>query len=385
MSVSTTAPRRTVAFVSTYPPTACGLATFTCNLASAIAGPQNDWRTFIVRVLDQAEVEVHEEVAAQWIAGDRTSLFKAVAAMDSADVVMLQHEYGLFGGLDGEDVLELMEATRVPLIAVLHTVLANPTRHQRVVLNGVIMAASAVVVQSEAARRRLIAVHGTDPERVVVIPHGAKANFTGPTCADVRWPTVLTWGLLGPGKGIEYGIAAVSLLQGHSPAPTYIVAGRTHPKVLAIQGERYRNRLREIAAALGMGDHVRFDDSYRDWESLRTLVRSADVVLLPYDSLDQGSSGVLVEALASGKPVVATRFPLAQELLSHGAGLVVPQGDVSAMAAALECILYEPGLRAQMGEVARREATVLLWPSIGAAYRELINATLSLSRLASAS
>jgi glycosyltransferase involved in cell wall biosynthesis len=368
-----------VALVSTYAPTVCGLATFTRNLAAAITGTAAGWRTVIVRVVEQAEIEVHEEVVAQWIAGDPVSLSRAAVAMESSDVVILQHEYGLFGGLDGEDVLELTGTLRVPLIVVLHTVLANPTQHQRSVLDEVITAAAVVVVQSEAARWRLISVHGTDRDKVVVIPHGATANFAGPIHPDVRRPAVLTWGLLGPGKGIEFGISAVSLLQGYSPAPTYIVAGQTHPKVLATQGERYRNQLRDLGLALEMGAYVRFDNSYRAWESLRALVRSADVVLLPYDSLDQVSSGVLVEALASAKPVVATRFPLAQELLSNGAGLLVTQGDVGAMAAALERVLYEPGLREQMGEVARREATALLWPSIGAAYRELINATWTMS------
>jgi glycosyltransferase involved in cell wall biosynthesis len=216
-------------------------------------------------------------------------------------------------------------------------------------------------------------------ERDVAESMRAAANFAGPVDRDVKRPAILTWGLLGPGKGIEYGIAAVSLLQGHSPAPTYVVARQTHPKVLATQGERYRNQLRDLGLALDLGRYLRFDDSYREWESLRALVRSVDVVLLPYDSLDQVCSGVLVEALASAKPVVATRFPLAQELLSNGAGLVVPHGDVAAMAASLERVLYEPGLAEKMGEAARREASVLLWPSIGAAYRELITATLTMA------
>ena len=152
----------------------------------------------------------------------------------------------------------------------------------------------------------------------------------------------------------------------------YVVAGQTHPKVLAAQGEHYRHQLQDQSRALGIADRVYFDDSYRDWESLRALVRSVDVVLLPYDSRDQVSSGVLVEAIASGKPVVATRFPHAEELLSQGAGLTVPQGDFQAMAAALDRVLYEPGLAARMAIASRREGATLLWPVVGATYRSLI-------------
>ena len=365
-------PAPTVALVSTYPPTVCGLATFTSNLSAAIAATESGCSAVVVRIMDRAEADVHEEVVAQWIANDRASLSRAVEATESSDAVVLQHEYGLFGGPDGQDVLELIEAVQVPLVAVLHTVLCDPTPHQRHILDQVMSSASLTVVQSEAARRRLIAVHGADAEQVVVVPHGAAANFVGPVLSDIERPTVLTWGLLGPGKGIEHGISALSLLQERSPAPVYIVAGQTHPKVLAAQGEHYRHQLQDQSRGLGIADRVHFDSSYRDWESLRALVRSVDVVLLPYDSRDQVSSGVLVEAIASGKPVVATRFPHAEELLSQGAGLTVPQGDFQAMADALDRVLYEPGLAARMAIASRREGATLLWPVVGATYRSLI-------------
>lgn len=373
------APAVTVAMVGTYPPTTCGVATFTNNVATAIAAPGSQWSTTIVRVLDRPETEMNEEVAVQWIANDDASSRRALDVINSSDAVVLQHEYGLFSGRDGEDVLELIRRVRVPLIAVLHTVVANPSPHQRYVLDEVIANASLTVVQSDAARSRLITLHDATPQRVAVVPHGAVANVDGPVLADVPRPAILTWGLLGPGKGIENGIAAVGLLAHRSPTPTYIVAGKTHPKVVAAQGEGYRNRLVELCATLDVLDMVRFDDSYRNWESLRTLVRSVDVVLLPYDSTEQVSSGVLVEALAAGKPVVATRFPHAQELLGAGAGLTVDQGDFHAMARALDRVLYEPGLAARMTQRALREAASLHWPVVGASYRSLITKVMATS------
>jgi glycosyltransferase involved in cell wall biosynthesis len=373
---------RTVAMVGTYPPTACGLATFTSNLSAAIVTSTPDWRVAVVRLLDEPEVETHEEVVAHWLAGDRDSLSQALTAIGAADVVVLQHEYGLFGGEDGQDVLELVGAVTKPLVAVLHTVLSHPTEHQREILESLIAASSLVVVQSNDARRRLVSTYGVDPQHVAVVPHGAEENLAGPPQRVVGHPCILTWGLLGPGKGIEHGIAAVARLQDHEPAPTYLIAGRTHPKVLAAEGETYRRELQQLCRDLGVADRVIFDDGYHDWDSLRALVRRADVVLLPYDSLDQESSGVLVEALASGQPVVATRFPHARELLSRGAGLLVRQGDAGAMSAALERVLYEPGLAESMRERARHEATALLWPTVGATYRELISRVATLEEVA---
>jgi len=360
-----------VALVGTYPPTVCGLATFTWNLRAAIAG--SGWLTGVVRVVDGRDSASGKDVIGQWVAGDASSLRRSLAALASFDVVLLQHEYGLFGGRDGEEVLGLVDGLEKPLIAVLHTVLREPSPHQRKIFDRVLAVASLIVVPSRAARQRVISVNGVAPGRVVAVPHGAERNFTGPVLAGVPRPAVLTWGLLSPGKGIEYGIAAFTRLRLHSPPAWYIVAGQTHPKVRAVEGERYRMRLQALARSLGAADRIRFDDRYRDWDSLRALVRSADVVLLPYESRDQVSSGVLAEALASGKPVVATRFPHAVELLAGGAGLVVAHGDVDAMAAALDRVLYEPGLAARMAAAAGRAAAPLLWPAVGGSYRALID------------
>jgi len=371
------APTRSVALVGTYPPTACGVATFTCNLRAAIAARPSGWGATVVRVLDGWEPPPAPEVAEQWVAGDAGTLRRSLAVLNSYETVLLQHEYGLFGGRDGEDVLALVDGLEVPLVAVLHTALVKPRAHQREILQRVIDAAAMVVVQSHAARRRVLLVHDADPSAVVMIPHGAAPNFSGPQLPDVPRPAVLTWGLLSPGKGIEHGIRAVARVIHHSRrAASYIVAGQTHPKVRAAEGERYREALQAQSRSLGIASRVRFDGSYRDWESLRALVRSVDVVLLPYESRDQASSGVLVEALASAKPVVATRFPHAEEVLAGGAGILVDQGDAEAMADALERVLYEPGAAERMAAAARRAAAPMLWPAVGVAYRALVNRVL---------
>jgi len=363
---------RSVVLVGTYPPTACGLATFTSNLRSVIAAPGSGWTAHVVRRVDSPGAPLHEPVIEEWVTGDDCSLSRALDAVLPYDALLLQHEYGIYGGPDGADVVRFVDELKIPLIAGLHTALRDPSPNQRRILDRILEVAAVTVVQSNAARRRLLDVHGLDPSRVVVIPHGAAANFDGPVPDGYSGPVVLTWGLLSPGKGIEHGIRALAALGDRRPAATYVVAGQTHPKVRAARGECYREELRVLAGELGVADRVHFDDEYRDWGSLRALVRRADVVLLPYDSRDQVSSGVLVEALASGKPVVATRFPHAEELLARGAGVLVPHGDSGAMAEALAGILYEPGTADAMAAAARREAVPLLWPAVGSAYRSLI-------------
>ena len=180
------APTRSVALVGTYPPTACGVATFTCNLRAAIAARPSGWGAAIARVLDGWAPPPAPQVAEQWVTGDAGTLRRSLAVLNSYETVLLQHEYGLFGGRDGEDVLALVDGLEVPLVAVLHTALVKPSAQQREILQRVIDAAAMVVVQSHVARRRVLLVHDADPSAVVMIPHGAAPNFSAPSCRTYR-------------------------------------------------------------------------------------------------------------------------------------------------------------------------------------------------------
>jgi len=183
---------------------------------------------------------------------------------------------------------------------------------------------------------------------------------------------ILTWGLLGPAKGIEFAIDALAQLRDLDPAPRCVVLGQTHPRLAEREGEAYRDSLRAQTRRLGLDELVKFEDRYLDTASVLAWIREADVVVLPYLSRDQVVSGVLVEAIASGKPVIATRFPHAVELLSEGSGILVPHEDSSAIAAALRVFLTDPVRAARAAAVARRQASPLFWENVGATYGQLV-------------
>jgi polysaccharide biosynthesis protein PslF len=357
-------------FLSTYPPTQCGLATFTDSLATHVG---DGTRVGIVRVVDRFEPDVRGAVVHQLVTGSKDSEALAAAALNRFDVAVVQHEYGIYGGQDGADVIEILRRLEVRSVVVLHTVLTDPTAHQRAILEEVVSIADAVVVMTGTAHRRLVDGYLVDPEKVVLIPHGAPTDWAAVAGAGRQGgpATIVTWGLLGPGKGIEWAIAAVAALGDLDPAPRYRVVGKTHPRVLERHGNAYRDGLISQVAQLGIGDRVTFDERYLDQASLRALVASADVVVLPYDSKDQVTSGVLIEAVTCRRPVVATAFPHAVELLSGGAGIVVPQGDAPALVNALRRILTEPGLSASMVEVAEGLAPELTWRAVADRYRLL--------------
>ena len=357
-------------FLSTYPPTQCGLASFTASLRAQLLADGH--RSGVVRVVDRPEPIVGPDVVGHLAPRSAAAQVQAAAALDQFDVAVVQHEFGIYGGADGDEVLSVLDRLTVPAIVVLHTVLTAPSTHQRDVLESVAGSAHAVVTMTMTARTRLLEHYDVDAAKVVVIPHGAiTPTEVGARLPRLGPPTLLTWGLLGPGKGIESVIDVLPDLRRLDPGVRYRIVGQTHPRVLERDGETYRTALTVRAAARGVGDMVAFDANYLDVASLRRVVAQADVVVLPYESREQVTSGVLIEAVASGKPVVATAFPHAVELLRDGAGLVVPHGDRRALAHALTRVLVEPGLAASIADRSRRIIPELRWSSVAARYRDL--------------
>lgn len=373
---------RSFGMLSTFPPTACGIATFAAALSAGLIarGATVD----VVRCGTTSGLE--DPLVVQYLGdGSPGRVATCVDALNATDVVIVQHEYGIYDGIDGDAVLGLMSEITVPIVLIAHTVVNEPTSNQRWVLERACAMAGVVVVMTETARERLLAGFDVDDNKVIVIPHGA-ATPPASTWSAVspdgvgrigRRPRLLTWGLLGPGKGIEWAIDAFAELGDLDPAPTYVIAGATHPKVRERSGEAYREMLVERAERSGVGASVSFDDSYRDLESLTDLIRTADLVVLPYDSDDQVTSGVLVDAVAAGRPVVSTAFPHAVELLESGAGIVVAQRDPAALAAAIRSVLTDAERARAMAAEARRLAPELSWAAVAGRYGALADRLLA--------
>ena len=360
-----------VAVVSTFPPTACGLATFAAALSHGLVevGVPEIGVLRVCTDRDGGDSPVATNPAVSTIGtmhpGSAASRTAALAVLDDFDTVLLQHEYGIFGPDDGMAVLDLVADCRARIISTLHSVPSSPTTRQRLILERLVNESDAAVAMTWSARSRLAAGYRVDPTRIVSIPHGATVLDDLP---DHDPATIITWGLLGPGKGIEAAIDALAAMPAVSPAPRLVVAGATHPNILRRDGEAYRDMLMSRAARLGVADRVIFDSSYRSVADLLDLVSRAAVVVLPYESRDQVTSGVLVDAIAAGVPVVATAFPHAVELLSDGAGTVVPHGDVLAMSRALHAVLSGANLRSSMVAAGRPIAQRHRWTSVAAEY-----------------
>jgi glycosyltransferase involved in cell wall biosynthesis len=319
----------------------------------------------VVAVSPQPGTELPPEVVAVVDPG-RSSL----PAADS-DFVILQHEFGIYGSDDGIAVLDILDKLAAPSLIVLHTVLADPSRRQREIVEGMALLAESFVVMSEAARTRLEANYDLHGCPVTTIPHGSWLSDRQIPVPGRR-PIILTWGLLGPGKGLEQGIRALTKLRHLDSKPLYVIAGQTHPNVLKGQGERYRRQLSDLAVDLGVDSMVRFINRYLTIADLDSLRGMADVCLLPYESREQVTSGALVEAIGAGVPVVATKFPHAVELLSSGAGRLVGHDDPDGIAEAVELYLTDPEAVATATAAIDHVRPSLSWLTVAQRYESLM-------------
>jgi glycosyltransferase involved in cell wall biosynthesis len=349
------------------------MAGFSAALAHGLT--EDGAQVNIVRLADgQPCSDPH--VVGELVSGSAASIAAAADLLNQNRIAIVMHDFDVYGGTDGNEILDVLGALTIPSIVIAHTIPANPTPQQRSILEAIAASATRVVVMSDAANVRLCADFDVDRHKVVTITHGARIP-SGERVKRSGRPTLLTWGLLRPGKGIERVIDAMASLRELRGAPQYLVAGATHPRVLAAEGEAYRDSLAEQVRRDGLSTAVRFDPVYRSAPGLAALVQSCAVVVLPYDSTDQATSGVLVNAIANGRPVVATAFPHAVELLGSGAGMVVAQNDPDALASALRQVLSDPRLAGSMAAEGRRMAPSLAWSTVADAYLVLAQRLLS--------
>jgi len=291
--------------------------------------------------------------------------------------VSVQHEYGIWGGEDGEYVLDFVRALDVPAVATLHTVLRQPSDHQRAILTELVGLAAETVVMSKAAATLLASAYGVDPRRVEIIPHGVPdlplvaSETVKPRLELDGREVILSFGLLGPGKGYELAIDALPAVVAEHPNAIYAIVGATHPDLIRHEGEAYRHALTARVKAHGMSDHVRFVDRFVGHVELTRWLEAADVFVTPYPNLDQIVSGTLSYAMSAGRTVVSTPYAYAAELLADGRGVLVEPGSPARLAAALNDVLGDEPMRDEIGRRAHSHTRPMIWREVGAEYRRL--------------
>jgi glycosyltransferase involved in cell wall biosynthesis len=368
------------AIVSTFPPRACGIGTFSADLRGTLVGAGAVETADLVAVVHEPSSPQRPGLLAtiaQAVRGDYVRTARMLGRLD-VDVVLLQHEYGIFGGRDGEYVLSFAQELAQPLVVTLHTVLSDPTAHQAQVLTELCAEAERVIVMTETARRFLVDSGACPEDKVRVVPHGAPARITARSARDsaalALSPSrsrdvfrLSTFGLISPGKGLEVVIEALPAMIERHPEIVYTIAGRTHPDVARREGERYRLMLERRVAELGLQTHVEFDDRFLAVDELSNLLAATDVFVTPYANREQIASGALTFAIAAGCAIVSTPYWYAQDMLASGAGTLVPFRDSDAVADAVCTYIEHPDALEAARAEAQRIGSSLAWPAVAKA------------------
>jgi glycosyltransferase involved in cell wall biosynthesis len=369
-----------VGFLGTYPPRRCGIATFTRDLATGMQSADARVRTLAVAITEAGgRHEYPETVEYEIQQGTKGDYARAAELVNYKDVrwVSVQHEYGIFGGDDGAYVLDFIDALRVPAVVTLHTVLQHPSPSQQAIVQKMAASGARLVVMSGVAADLLTRRYDLRGAPVQIIPHGIpdmaprsqnklKAKFG---VAGHRM--MLTFGLLGPNKGIETVLRALPAAIAAFPDLVYFVVGATHPAIVKQHGEAYRTTLEREAEALGVRDHVVFRDQYVTTDELCSYLQAADLFVSPYLNEAQVTSGALSYAMGAGAAVLSTPYWHARELLADGRGRLFPFGDSAALAREIIALFGGPEELARIRAGGYEYTRAFTWPRVGARYLAL--------------
>jgi polysaccharide biosynthesis protein PslF len=366
-----------VAFLSTYPPRECGLATFTEDLVSEISKIALV-QAEVIAVSTGSELYADPQVVYQLNQYERDS-YRETARWANAhiDLLVIEHEYGIFGGYCGEYILELVKYLQIPFVVTTHTVLEAPSAKQLEVLRKLGKLSTNLVTMAESSIPILVGTYGISREKIVVIPHGVPSMLVGAREVlkaghDLKDKQVVSsFGLLSPAKGIEYGIEAIAKVAADFSDVLYLVLGKTHPVVKEKSGESYRHGLMDLAESLGVRDNVRFVDKYLTKEEVIKYLHMSDIYLTPYLSKEQAVSGTLAYAVGCGRVVVSTPYRYAREMLGEGRGLLAEFRDSGSLASCINYIFQNPLQKKEMEARTLAVGQTMTWDKVASRYSQL--------------
>ena len=405
-----------ILYVSSFLPQRCGIATYTWNLARAVKEvDENAQIAFLSFKTDELSLNVKDrfdtlgDVFRYLIKEDRASYSFSAQFVNKSDVdvIHLQHEYGLFGGVFGSYIVGLVERLRKPIVVTFHSVKPNPSTRLKKVTKTIAEKAEAVIVHSRSGAELLTTYYEVDQRKAHVIPHGSPDPYQGAvdkTCFQRNLkvsgqPILLNFGLIRPGKGLEYAVKALTLIKESYPNVLLLIAGQTHPSQLVVAGEKYRRRLIKLAEKLGVKENVRFLNRFLEEDEIIKCLMISDFYVIPYKGREQISSGTLAYALGCGKVVISTPFRHAVEVLLGGTphlnetieirnvvfgkrGVLVPFKDEESLAKAILTLMENLELRKSIEKEALNFAFHTSWRKIGERHLHLYHDVLSVKATA---
>lgn len=375
-----------VIYVSSYIPRRCGIATYTKDLTNAI-NLLNPHGLAEIMVLERPgeTLDYPWETKYRINQNDLSTYIQAANYINQsgADLVSLQHEFGLFGGNCGEYIIPFIESLKRPLVTTLHTVVEDPRSEGGIILKRIIRKSAAIIVMMEKVKDKLVKEYGAPAEKIVPIVHGTPDLPFSPSAYFKKKKNLsgrLVLGninLLTSSRGIEYALEAVALIAKKYPNVLYLVIGQTHPVFLQTNGETYRNFLKKIVKKLGIGKNVRFINKYLTLEELIEWLKTIDFYVTPYLDLHQAASGALAYAIGAGKCCISAPYLYAQEVLSNGRGVLIPFRNSEAIAKTVIQLWEEPEKKEEIEKKAYEYGRLMTWANVAMRHLDLFRTILN--------
>ena len=369
-----------ILFMGSFPPRECGIATFTRDVVDSFDSAFHTSSEIIAIDEPGGELRLYGPKVAARLQEENRESYLDIAAMVNAhpaEVLNIQHEYGLFGGERGEWLIDTLRAIEKPVVLTLHTVLPEPDETMLRVTRDLCKYSAGVVALSETGKELLARVYRTDPQKLRVIHHGVPdVPFRGTDAAKASFgigqrSVVSTFGLINRGKGLEYAIEAMREVVKRHPEVLYLILGETHPVVRRREGESYRESLQALVHQYGLKNNILLIDKYLDFDEVVSYLEATDVYLTPYLNPTQIVSGTLAYAVGCGKAIVSTPYLYAEELLAHHRGFLCNFRDAKSIAQTVIALLDDPSLRRATERRAYRFGRQMTWPHVASEYGTL--------------
>lgn len=366
----------TILNVGTYPPKQCGIATFSMDLRNSLLLQGHKVQVMTVSDDDSA-YRYPDEVVFNLKQNHKQDYVRAATYVNTAphiQLLIIQHEYGIYGGEDGEYILELVKLLHKPFILITHTVLPRPSKRQKQILNDLCQRAAGIVCMTRLSSQLLIDLYEAPPELITVIAHGVPEfkrypqNKLKQKYNLLDYELISTFGLIGPGKGLELGIRAIADIIPRHPSVRYLILGQTHPMLQKHEGEKYRQMLINLVSELDIQDNVIFINKFLSDEELGEYLYMTDIYLSPYPNMDQAVSGTMAFAMGCGCAIVSTPYAYASEVLMEGRGLLSRGVEPRELASLMEIILNDKQVQKTLQKKAFQVGKTWTWPNVGKQY-----------------
>lgn len=369
--------------ITSYPERACGIATFSKDLRDSILSVFGNSVHISICAIEPGDSEINYQYPVEYVLESKNSLSyrklaESINQNPDIDAVLIQHEFGLYGGEFGENILITLHELEKPVITTFHTVLPNPSSKRKFIVKTISDISEKVIVMTESSALILKNEYAVEQIKIEVIPHGTHlVSLKDKDELKTKYflanrKVLTTFGLINSGKGIETALFALPEIIKENPDCVYLIIGKTHPEVYKKEGEKYREYLLQIIDELKLHNHILFVNEFVSNDDLLEFLQLTDIYLFTSKDPHQAVSGTFSYAMGCNCPIISTQFPHAIDSLGN-AGILIDLNDSNQLSQSTNYLFKNPQVLQSMRINALEKIKPSSWQNIAIKHLNLLN------------